>query len=234
MRLVLEPPRSVDDQRVDPGRGGLLDPVIDDPGRVAALLAGDDRRADPLSPDLQLLDRRRAERVARGQHHAIILFLEQMAKLADRRRLARPVDPDHQNHVRPRKTPYVERFGDGRQDALYLFGQDRPQPALIELLEPSRGNRLANPLRRRRAHVRRDQCFLDVVERRRVERHLRRQPADVLAEPIGGLLEPARQALEPTHANSPINCPSPTPVTVASPLCPRTLPATNMGANPSL
>ena len=75
MRLVLEPPGGVDDQRVDAGRGRLLDPVEDDPGGVAAFLAGDHRRADAVAPDLQLLDRRGAERVAGGEQDAIILLL---------------------------------------------------------------------------------------------------------------------------------------------------------------
>ncbi len=87
------------------GRGGLLDAVEDDPGGVAAFLAGDDRRADAVAPDLQLLDRGGAEGVAGGKQDAIILLLEPMAELADRGRLAGAVDADHQDDVRARKAP---------------------------------------------------------------------------------------------------------------------------------
>src|SRR3546814_15664685 len=44
----------------------------------AARGARQDRHAEPLCPDLELPDRRGAEGVARDEHHAIILFLEQM------------------------------------------------------------------------------------------------------------------------------------------------------------
>ena len=76
MGLVLEAPGGVDDEHVDALRGRLLDPVEDDSGGIAAFLAGDDRRADALAPDLQLLDRGGAEGVAGGEQHAVILFLE--------------------------------------------------------------------------------------------------------------------------------------------------------------
>ena len=170
MRLVLQSPSGVDDQRVDAGRGRLLDAVEDDTGRVAAFLAADHRRADAVAPDLQLLDRRGAKGVARRQQDAIILLLQQMAELADGGRLAAAVDPDHQDDVRPRKAPDVERLGDRRQDLLDLLGQDGAQPALVELLEAPRGNRFADPLRRFGPEIGCDQRFLDIVEGRRVER----------------------------------------------------------------
>ena len=170
MRLVLEPPGGVDDQRVDAGRGGLLDPVIDDPGGVAAFLAGDHRRLDPLAPDLELLDRRGAEGVAGGEHHAIILLLQQMAELADGRGLARSVDADHQDDVRAGEAPDVERLGDGREDLLDLLGEDGAKAALVELLETPVGDAVADPLRRFGAEVGGDQRLLDIVEGRGVER----------------------------------------------------------------
>ncbi len=65
-----------------------------------------------------------------------------------------------------------QRLGDGREDLLDLLGKDRAQPALVELLEPARGNRLADALRRLGAEVGGDQRFLDIVEGRGVERGL--------------------------------------------------------------
>ena len=105
MRLVLEAAGGVDDQHVLAGRGRLLDAVEDDSGGVAAFLAGDDRRADAVAPDLQLLDRGGAEGVAGGEQDAIILLLQPMAELADGGRLAGAVDADHQDDVRAGKAP---------------------------------------------------------------------------------------------------------------------------------
>ena len=45
-----------------------------------------------------------------------------------------------------------------------------------------------------------DQRELDIVERRRVERNFGGQPADILAQPIGRLLETARQAVPEPQA----------------------------------
>ena len=80
MGLVLEAPGGVDDERIDAGRGRLLDAVEHDPGGVAAFLAADDRRADAVAPDLQLLDRRGAEGVAGGEQDAIVLLLQPVAR----------------------------------------------------------------------------------------------------------------------------------------------------------
>ena len=191
-------------KRVDPGRGGALDPVIDDPGRVAAFLADHHRRADAVAPDLELLDRGGAERVAGGEHHAIILFLQPMAQFADGGGLARAVDADHQDDVRARKAPYVQRLGDRGEDLFDLLGEDGAQPALVERLEFLAGDRLADPLRRGGAEVGRDQRFLDIVEGRGVERLLVHKPGDILADLVRGFLEAGGQPVEPTHAHTPI------------------------------
>ncbi len=107
--------------------------------------------------------------------------------------------------MRAREAPHVERLGHWREDRLNLLGQDGAKPALVELLEPPLGDRTPNPLRCFGAEVGRDQRFLDVVERRRIERDLGREPADILAKPIRGFLEAACQAVEPTHAAIPIS-----------------------------
>ena len=51
-------------------------------------LPRDHRRADALAPNLELLDRRRAEGVPGGEQHAIILLLQPMGELANGRGLA--------------------------------------------------------------------------------------------------------------------------------------------------
>src|SRR5207248_3040919 len=112
MLLVLEAACGVHDENVFAGGRRLLHSVEQDSRRVAALLAGNDRRADALAPDLELLDRGGTESIAGGEQDAIIRFLEPMAKLADRRRLARSVDADHEDHVWAGKAPDFQWFGD--------------------------------------------------------------------------------------------------------------------------
>src|SRR3546814_5316625 len=87
-----------------------------------------DWSSDVCSSDLlELPDRRGAEGVARDEHHAIILFLEQMRQFGDSGGLARPVDPDYQDDLRARKGVDVERFGDRAQDGSDLVGDDLAQ-----------------------------------------------------------------------------------------------------------
>src|SRR2546423_13864915 len=112
MPLVLEAACGVDDEYVFAGGCRLFDTVKDNSGGVAAFLAGNDRRADALAPDLELLDRGGAESIAGGEQDAVILFLQPMAELADGCGLARAVDADHQDHVWTRKTPDFQRLGD--------------------------------------------------------------------------------------------------------------------------
>ena len=63
--LVLQSPGGVDDQHVDAGGGRLLHGFIDDAGRIAAFLSGNDGHTQPFRPDLELADGGGAERVAR-------------------------------------------------------------------------------------------------------------------------------------------------------------------------
>src|SRR3982751_1052329 len=99
MRFVLEAAGGVDDEHVLAGRGCLADAVEHNPGSVAAFLARNQRRADAVTPDLQLLDRGRPEGVAGSEQDAVILLLQPMAELADGGGLARTVDADHQDVV---------------------------------------------------------------------------------------------------------------------------------------
>ena len=103
------------------------------------------------------------------------------------------------------KAPDFQRLGDRSEDLLDLLGEDRAKPALVEPLEFLAGNRLADPVRRFRAEVGGDQRFLDVVERRRVERGAAGQAGEIVGDPVGGLLEPAAQAVEPTHAQTAVS-----------------------------
>ena len=81
-----------------------------------------------------------------------------------------------------RKTPDFQRLGDRREDLLDLLGEDRAKAALVELLELAGGDRLADAVRRLGAEVRGDQRFLDVVERRGVERGAAGQAGEVVGD----------------------------------------------------
>ena len=63
----------------------------------------DHRHAVALAPDLQLLDRGGAERVARREHDLAALVGEAARELADRRGLAGAVDADDEDHERARR-----------------------------------------------------------------------------------------------------------------------------------
>ena len=91
----------VDDDHVLAARLRRFDGVVGHCGGVAALLRADDVGLRPLGPDLQLLVRRGAKRVARGQDDREAVLAQLVGELADRRRLAGAVDPDDENHARP-------------------------------------------------------------------------------------------------------------------------------------
>ena len=74
--------------------------VVRDGRRVRAVSAGDDFDLQARAPQFQLLDRRRAKRVARGEQRGFFLRLDEMRELRARRRLARAVHADDGNNRR--------------------------------------------------------------------------------------------------------------------------------------
>ena len=64
------------------------------------------------------------------------------------------------------------------------------------------GDRLADAVRRLGPEVGGDQRFLDVVERRGIERGAAGEAGEIVGDPVGGLLKAAAQAVEPTHAQT--------------------------------
>ena len=101
--LVLQAPGGVDDQHV-----GAVAPCAAVSASNARLAAsepcsrGDDRSRRCAAPDLQLLDRGGAERVAGGEHHLAALGAEARRELADGGGLARAVHADHEDDERLR------------------------------------------------------------------------------------------------------------------------------------
>ena len=80
-----------------PGRGQAVE---GDGGRVGALLVVDDRGADAVAPDGQLLGGGGPEGVGGGQHRLLALLGQGEGELADGGRLAGAVDPDDQHDPR--------------------------------------------------------------------------------------------------------------------------------------
>ena len=71
-------------------RGGHR--VVRDGGRVSAIIAGDDRHIQTLSPEFELLNRGGAEGVAGGEQRGLAARLNQVRELGARGCLAGAVD----------------------------------------------------------------------------------------------------------------------------------------------
>ena len=95
----MQPPGGVGQHQVGVAGGGVLDGVEDDRPGIAALVAADDRRADPVGPQLELVGGRGAERVAGGHHHPVAVADLAHAELADGGGLADAVDADEEPDV---------------------------------------------------------------------------------------------------------------------------------------
>ena len=91
----------IDDQQVGLAGLRLLNAVEHHRRRVSALRVAHNRHLRAIRPDLQLIARRRAERICRRQHDAVARILEAHCQLADGRRLAHAVHADDQHHHRP-------------------------------------------------------------------------------------------------------------------------------------
>ncbi len=92
----------------------------------------------------------------------------------------------------------LQRFGHGREDLGDLLGDNLADLRFSEPpLEPLARQPLAHLGGGGRAEIGGDQRFFDLVERIVVQHRLGEQPGEVVAEPVGGLLEPAPQPIEP-------------------------------------
>ena len=83
------------------------------------------------------------------------------------------------------------------------------------------GNRFADSVRCFGAEIGGDQRLLDVVEGRSVERRAAGEAGQIVGDPVGGLLEPAAQAVEPAHAQTAVSWSPSRPVIRALPVSPR-------------
>ncbi len=163
--------------------------VVGDGRRVAAALRADEVRARPLGPDLELLLRRRAVRVRRGDEDGAAVLRELRGELADRRRLARAVDADDEDHGGRVREVERRRLAEKRGDLVGKVGDPAAR------LEP-----LHELGRRADADVAGDQRLLEPLPVgliARIERHHRR--GDLARERAARLRERVAQpGEEPT------------------------------------
>ena len=198
--LGVQPPGGVADHHVVPARARGLDRVEHHGAGVGARLAAHDLAAGPLGPQGQLLGRRGAEGVARGQQHrAAELLLQVPGDLADRGGLAAAVDPHHEDHR--------GLLGEGDRVAVHArgLGQQLAQaPCEVLAALQLAGLRLVlEPLDDRgrggRAHVGVDQRLLEVLEGLVVER-LEHRGLELGAERLARLRHVLAQAAEEAAA----------------------------------
>ncbi len=187
---ILQAAGGIDQNDVGVFRLGCADGIEGKTRRVGTRRAGFDGGAGPLAPDLELIDGRGTECIARHQHDAFSLGAEFGGELADGGGLAGAVDAGHQNDERPCR--HFQRLGDGDQHFLDLasehgfdlVGRDR-------LVEAALAQRRRHAAREPGAKIGADQFVLKLLDRRGIELALRYQVGDGAAERRRRALEPA-------------------------------------------
>ena len=119
VRLGVQPARGVRNQYVDLTRARGLQPVENHRSRLGAVLLRDDRYTVALGPGLQLFAGRSAKGIAGDEHDLQSLGHQPVGELSDRRRLARAVDADHQNHIGSDQRIDAQRLLHRPQDRLH-------------------------------------------------------------------------------------------------------------------
>ena len=158
-----------------------------------------------FAPDLQLLDRGRAERVAGGEHHLAALGGVAVRELADRRGLAGAVDADDQDHERLVRRIDDERLRDGLQDLEHgraQRGEQRVQVAEFLALHAA-AQRAQDLLGGLDADVGGDQARLEFVEDVLVDLAAGQQVGEVVGEPGIAAVELGPHAGEPALPRRP-------------------------------
>ena len=188
--LVLQPPGGIDQQNVGAFGFRAFQRLEGDAGRIGALCARDHLGAGAFAPQLELLDRGRAERVGGGQHHELAFVIEPRGELADGRRLARAVHAGDQHHEGLLGRIDGEGLLDRPQHILDLAG-DEPADFLVAeravaavLLHGSR-----DLARRIDAEIGLDQKILELLQGRGIERLLGK-----IGEPVAELGRGAGEA----------------------------------------
>src|SRR5262245_1978611 len=236
VRLVLQAPRRVDEEHVEAFRPRPLERLEGDAGGIGAHRLRHDLGADPLAPDLELIDRGGAERVGGREHDLQVLAIEPVRELGCGRGLAGAVDADNEKDMGALARRKLDRLRPGRKHACDLRGDDlahglwRKSPLVAALRQP-----LANARRHPDAEIGLDQGLLDPVERLLIELALGERAGKSVGEGIGGAGEPAAKLIEPAplglrplpfaHDGTAISAAPSSPATTASTNVPALAPA---------
>ncbi|GBE12838.1 hypothetical protein BMS3Abin13_01130 [bacterium BMS3Abin13] len=97
IHLGVQATGGVDDNDIKGVGGSIFDTVKNDRGRIDAGLPGHHLHPGPFSPDPELIDSRGPEGIAGHQQDRMTGTGKLGGNLADGRRLAHPVDADHQD-----------------------------------------------------------------------------------------------------------------------------------------
>ena len=191
--LGMQPAGRVCNQDVNVARPGRLQGVIDDRGRVSALLLGNDHHIVTFAPGLQLFDSRGTEGVTGGQHDLQALLLETVGEFTDGRGLAGTVDADHQHDVRTAALRNFQWLAAGREDRLHVVSQGGHQRiGIAELLAGDLIGQAVNDLARGLdAHIGHQQPGFDFFQQFIINRLAAQHQ---VGEPVGQAVTGARQA----------------------------------------
>src|SRR5713101_326895 len=164
----VQPPGGVHDDGIHPPRDALADRLEGDTGRIRALpVRADHSGTHPRAPGFQLVGGCGTERVGRAEQHGAAITDQGTGELAAGGGLARAVHSHHEQHGGPVTVALdVQRAVHVRADRADEFAAQHG-PHVIRVpraSHPDLGLELLNDLAgRTHAHVRGEQCVLDVL-----------------------------------------------------------------------
>src|SRR2546428_992681 len=177
--IGMEPACRIDEYGVHTPRRRRLEGVERDRRGIASLRCAHEWRAEAIGPYPELLGGTRARCVGGREQHAAAFPLQAPRELCDRRRFARAVDAENQDHRR-RRWSTCEGCGRGTE----LLDDDTLQARLIDrvgVTQPFHGL-----VGRRDAEIRFDQQALHGFELDGVRRAAGEEATDLLPEPHYG------------------------------------------------
>ena len=163
---VLQPPGGINNQNINLFFSRLFHSCIGKCRSIAAGFTGNHLGTGAITPDLQLLNSRRTERIGGGQHDFFSLLVPLLRQFAGGCGFARTIDPDQKQNMRPVRRVWQKRCGNWLQNLGNGVGQrqrqtiGRHRPVKFML-----AHGLGQPRRRCRPKIGADQRILDLFKR---------------------------------------------------------------------
>ena len=188
--------RRVAENHIHAARLRRRDRIEHDRRRVRAFALPDDVGMGALRPDLELIGRRRAERIARAEQDLFARLMELICDLADRRRLADAVHTDDQHDRRlcgqiQRAVAHVQHVAQHLTQRLARLRHGLDPPVAHHKAQPLHGLD-----RRVHAEIGEDQPFFEVIIKIVVQ--LRR--GEHAADRAGGLAQSLLYLFKKAHS----------------------------------